>query len=86
MSNRPYKPDLMLGCNLTSLGCHALVLICCVQADEQLSQFDWDDAEGNMRRRLAGLALEKQRKEQAKLNRRERRDDMGGAVGRAKKH
>lgn len=57
-----------------------------VQADEQLSQFDWDDAEGNMRRRLAGLALEKQRKEQAKLNRRERRDDMGGAVGRAKKH
>lgn len=57
-----------------------------MQADEQLSQFDWDDAEGNMRRRLAGLAQEKQRKEQAKLNRRERRDDMGGAVGRAKKH
>lgn len=61
--------------------------VCCVlQADEQLSQFDWDDAEGNMRRRLASLAQEKQRKEQAKLNRRERRDDMGGAVGRAKKH
>lgn len=56
-----------------------------VQADEQLA-FDWDDAEGNMRRRLAGLALEKQRKEQAKLNRSEKRTDMGGAVGRAKKH
>jgi hypothetical protein len=56
------------------------------QADEALSQFDWDDAEGNMRRRLASLAREKQRKEQAKLNRRERRDDMGGAIGRAKKH
>jgi hypothetical protein len=60
-------------------------LLFAVQADEQLA-FDWDDAEGNMRRRLAGLALEKQRKEQAKLNRSEKRTDMGGAVGRAKKH
>jgi hypothetical protein len=55
------------------------------QADARLT-FDWDDAEGNARRRLAGLALEKQRKEQAKLNRRETRADAGGAVGRAKKH
>lgn len=64
-------------------------MLCCftfsAQADEQLA-FDWDDAEGNMRRRLAGLALEKQRKEQAKLNRSVKRTDMGGAVGRAKKH
>ena len=57
-----------------------------MQADEQLAGFDWDDAEGNLRRRLAGLALEKQRKEQAKMNRSERRADVGGAVGRAKKH
>lgn len=60
-------------------------LLSCPQADQQLA-FDWDDAEGNLRRRLAGLALEKQRQEQAKLNRRERRSDVGGAIGRAKKH
>jgi hypothetical protein len=57
-----------------------------VQADEQLSGFDWDDAEGNLRRRLAGLAREKSRKEQAKVNRKNKQTDVGGAIGRAKKH
>lgn len=39
-----------------------------VQADSRLA-FDWDDAAGNSKRRLAGLAHEKQRREQAKMQR-----------------
>ena len=41
-----------------------------LQADAGLS-FDWDDVEGNSRRRLAGLAHEKQRKEEMKLKKQE---------------
>jgi hypothetical protein len=32
-----------------------------MQADTSLGQMDWDDAEGNARRRLAGLQHEKLR-------------------------
>lgn len=53
-----------------------------LQADVGLS-FDWDDVEGNSRRRLAGLAHEKQRKEEMKLKKQE---SAGRGGSRAKKH
>ncbi|KAI8463939.1 MAG: hypothetical protein J3K34DRAFT_455000 [Monoraphidium minutum] len=72
-----------------------------VQADEAM-QYDWDDVEGNTRRRLAGLAREKARQaEMRRLRQDQRRGGGGGgasqsaalmegvmstAVNRGKKH
>jgi hypothetical protein len=51
------------------------------QADETM-QYDWDDAEGNTRRRLAGLAREKARQaEMRRLRQSERR--AGGGAGQS---
>ncbi len=51
-------------------------------------QFDWDDVEGNTRRRLAGLAHEKARKQEERRLRMRARD--GPASGKpatmGKKH
>jgi hypothetical protein len=57
----------------------------CVQADSRLA-FDWDDVAGNSKRRLAGLALEKQRKEQMKVRRQEAKGKPGSIAGSKKKH
>ncbi|KAF6255953.1 hypothetical protein COO60DRAFT_1296414 [Scenedesmus sp. NREL 46B-D3] len=55
-----------------------------VQADARLA-FDWDDIAGNSKRRLAGLAHEKQRKEEMKLKRREAKGKPG-SITASKKH
>lgn len=60
-----------------------------VQADDSL-KFDWDDVEGNTRRRLAGLALEKKRQAEIKRKRTAARqlDKAGGVTAEQnrKKH
>jgi hypothetical protein len=42
-------------------------------------QYDWDDVEGNTRRRLAGLAREKQRQAEMRRLRQGAKRDGGGA-------
>uniref|UniRef100_A0A7S0RJC1 VWFA domain-containing protein n=1 Tax=Chlamydomonas leiostraca TaxID=1034604 RepID=A0A7S0RJC1_9CHLO len=49
-----------------------------VKADSELGAIDFDDAEGNARRRLAGLAHEKARQEETRRRRREQRGGGGG--------
>ncbi|KXZ45227.1 hypothetical protein GPECTOR_57g517 [Gonium pectorale] len=61
-----------------------------VQA-ETAFQLDWDDVEGNTRRRLAGLALEKERQEEARRKKRESKADIARTgvlptVGSHRKH
>lgn len=56
-----------------------------VKADASLN-FDWDDVEGNTRRRLAALAREKQRKQEQQRRRVEQRGATGTAPRAAKKH
>ncbi len=50
-------------------------------------KFDWDDVEGNTRRRLAGLALEKRRQTEIKRKRQESRalEKAGGVTAEAKR-
>jgi hypothetical protein len=48
-------------------------------------QFDWDDVEGNTRRRLAGLALEKQRQQESRRRKVQEKRGPGVSVAR-KKH
>lgn len=45
---------------------------CLLQEDSSL-KFDWDDTEGNTKRRLAGLALEKNRQAEMRRKRLESR-------------
>lgn len=47
---------------------HLHLFLLCFQADSSL-QLDWDDIEGNTRRRLAGLELEKRRQEEMRRKR-----------------
>ncbi|GBF95418.1 hypothetical protein Rsub_08380 [Raphidocelis subcapitata] len=53
-----------------------------VQDDESM-QYDWDDAEGNTRRRLAGLAREKARQAEMRRLRQDERRSGGGGAGQA---
>jgi hypothetical protein len=55
------------------------------QADSRLA-FDWDDIAGNSKRRLAGLAHEKQRKEEMKVKRQEAKGKPGSITASKKKH
>lgn len=62
----------------------------CLQADASM-KFDWDDAEGNARRRLAGLALEKRRQEESRRKKKEsKQQEKTGMVAKrasaGKKH
>jgi hypothetical protein len=62
-----------------------LMLLLVSQADSRLA-FDWDDIAGNSKRRLAGLAHEKQRKEEMKVKRQEAKGKPGSITGSKKKH
>jgi hypothetical protein len=46
-------------------------------------QYDWDDAEGNSRRRLAGLAREKARQAEMRRLRTEGKRGGGGGAGQS---
>jgi hypothetical protein len=61
--------------------------LCGAQADEALA-FDWDDAEGNSKRRLAGLALEARRLAESRRLKAEMkaRGEQLASLGPKKKH